>query len=340
MSRRIFFIPVLLVCCLRSGAQHLFDTASYIKLYDKTLWSAYINSVANNISLQQNYNLNTSQKTKLSVAVESLQEYGISYTNYKRTVMINLFGVPGLEANRKPTPKYFNIAYSQNGRNNLVETGISNFSGYYERNSGNVINNYNDLLPYYSYVKLQGTNAFVQYILFKNYKKFSYRAAYNHTAIQKKTAATFLYFLNVGYNRLKNDSAFIPVTVRNEYAQFGSMNRLLNLHTVVGIGGSGTLVLFKSFYANGTMMLGPGLQFQRFSLQSGSGPANQVKPIYMGDARFAFGINLKRFVLSNATLINFKAFNLGKINISNTHISNRFAIGYRFASKNSRKIRR
>lgn len=327
----LFFIPTIV------QGQFLYDTLYYQKFYNKTLWSLYINSVSNSFGLSQKFQQDTLIKTNLNITAESFQEYGISYSNHKQFIMINLFTAPGTDAKRKPTPRYSNGMYSYSDRNYLIDLGYNWFTNYYEKNTSNFYKNFNDSTPFYDYGKLRSLNTFINYTHFTNYKKFSYRAAYTGTARQKKSAASFLYFFNTNYNRLESDSAIIPFQIRKNYNQFGELNRLYNIRLAAGAGGSGTLVLFKSFFINGTLLVGPGLQFQQYSFKATSGFKNRVNTMYLADLRFAIGINLNRFVLSNVTLINYQAYSISKLSYTNTILSNRFSIGYRFNTR-SRKI--
>jgi hypothetical protein len=332
---------LLVLSYLNANAQHhLYDTSYYEKFYDKTLWSMYINSVNNVLALKQSFNADTSIKTSLDVNAESLQEYGISFANHKQYVMIRLFGLPSSGSKQKPIPKYSNAFYVQSDRNYLLEMGYNWYSNFYEKNSSNFIKNFNDSLPYYKYGKLRSLNTFINYAIFRNYKKFSYRGAYMGTARQKKSAATLLYFFNTNYNRLESDSAIIPYYIRKNYNEFGELYRLYNLHAVAGGGGSATLVAFKSLFINGTVMLGPGLQFQQYSFKPVSGFKTRLGFLFYSDVRLAVGINLKKFVLSNTTLINYKTYNIKKLNLTNTLLSNTFSIGYRFNTRSTKIVRR
>ncbi len=330
-------IILLFVITSSVKAQFLFDTLYYKKIYDKTLWSIYVNSVGTNFQLKQTFISDTTLKTPLNISAESLQEFGISYANHKQFVMINLFMALASDANKKPKPRYSNAIYSYADRQFLIDVGYNWFNSYYEKNSSNFIKNFNETTPYYDYKKLRSLNAFINYTSFFNYKKFSYRAAYHGTARQTKSAASLLYFINADYNRLESDSAIIPFYVRNSYDKFGQLNRLFNYRLATGIGASGTLVLLKSFYINATGMVAPALQMQQYSLKPTSGFTNKLSVLYIADLRFAIGLNLKQFVISNITLINYQAYKISKVNLSNTLISNRFSIGYRFKTK-SRKV--
>lgn len=332
-----YILIVFLFIFKLSDAQFLFDTLYYEKYYNKTLWSLYINSVSNSFGVKQSFNADTTLKTNLELTAESFQEYGISFSNHKQFIMINLFTAPSLDAERKPTPRYSNAMYSYSDKAFLIDLGYNWFTNYFEKNTGNFIRNFNDSMPYYDYGKLRSLNTYLMYTHFTNYKKFSYRAAYAGTSRQKKSAASFLYFLNLNYNRLESDSAIIPFYIRRNYNQFGELNRLFNFRITAGTGASGTLVVLKSFFANCTAMIGPALHIQQYSLKTNSGFTSRFTASVFTDLRFAVGFNLKRFVLSNVTLINYHAYNLNKINIANTLISNRFSIGYRFNTK-SRKV--
>lgn len=267
---------------------------------------------------------------------ESFKEVGISWANDKIYGAVNLMTLPADASKRKPKTKYANAIASFSDRGYLVEAGYNWFSGYYEKNSQNFVRPFNESMPYYDYGKLRTLNILLNYVRFNNYKKFSYNAAYRGNARQKKSAGSALYYLSLNYNRAESDTAIIPFQVRKSYDRIGSMNKLFNFYVNGGVGASGTLVIMKTLYFNATGMVGPGLQFQQYSLVNEHGLRNRINLMLYGDVRFAVGLNLKRFVISSITIVNFKYYNLQKVNITNNYLCSSFNIGYRFNTRNAR----
>lgn len=325
---KIILLVALLVS--RLPAQFLYDTLKYVKFYDKPIWSLYQNYYANSFGITQNYAKDSITNTALNINAESFKEIGIAYAKNQYYFTINLFGILNEAANRKPRPKYANGTASFSDRDYLWEGGFNWFSGYYDKNSSNLIRNFNDSVPFYNYGKLRSLNTFINYVHFTNPKSFSYNAAYKGTARQKRSAGSLAFFTTVNYNRLESDSAIIPYTVRNAYREQGQMSKLFNTHLVGGIGYSGTLVLFKSLFINATLMVGPGLQLQQYALKTQAGFKNRAGLLFYGDGRFAFGLNLKRLVIYSTTHIQFRYYTIKQLQVNQTFLSNTFSIGYRF----------
>jgi hypothetical protein len=334
--KKVIIIIVFSCCIVPLKAQFLYDTLKYVKFYDKPLWSLYQNFYSNSFLISQNYVKDSLANTTLNINAESVKEVGISYAKNQYFVAINLFGILNEQSGRKPKPRYANGVGSFSDRDYLVECGFNWFTGYFDKNSKNINPKFNDSLPYYDYGKLRSLNTFFNYVHFNNYKNFSYNAAYKGLARQKRSALSGLYFANVNYNRMESDSAIVPYSIRGTYREQGQTNKLFNTYFAFGIGASGTLVLFKSFFVNLTLMGGPGFQAQHYSLKTKSGFTNGLGVLFYGDTRFAFGVNLKRFIIYSASTVQFKYYTVKKLNFTNTFFSNTFSVGYRFNQRKSK----
>ena len=313
----------------KTYGQYYFDSTYIKKYYNTAVWSLYQYYSDHSLYISQKFRKDTGISTKLNPVAESLTDVGFIYSNEKSFLAFNLYSVPNQPSKRKPQPKAINFIIGINDNNKLSELGVNWFTGYYEKNSANFVPNFNDSTPYYSYDKLKTTNVFYNYINFTNKRKFSYGAAYRGSALQKKSAAAFVNYATINYNRLKSDSAFIPSYVRESYDKYGQMNKLQNVYIVVGAGVSGTLVIKKVFFTNLTLMVGPGLQYQNYSFTNSSKSKNAINILFQSDIRYSIGFNFKHFYLISSSIITLKSYNMTRMGLTSGHLMNQFTLGLR-----------
>ena len=330
----------LIILCLLGTfvcrSQRLYDTLYYTKCYDKTLWSLFQNTFSHALTLNQRYTKDSIVSSALSMQAESFVEFGISYANSKQFVAINLFTTPNVQSTRKPKPNYVNVYVSDSDRDHLYEVGFNWNRSYYDGNSANFVADFSGSKPYHYYQRFRTLNTYFNYIHFTNYKRFSYNAAYRGTARQKKSASTAMFSGGIHYTRAESDTAFIPYQVRGSYGDYSQLCKLFQLHISGGVGASGTLVLFRSLFVNAFAMVGPVVQIKQYDLFNTSGLNTRVGVNFFADGRCAIGLNLKNFMISNVTLINYRGTSLGRLDIGSTYISNSFSVGYRFKTRSRR----
>jgi hypothetical protein len=330
---KFIFSQIILFQFNAVSAQYYFDSTYIEKYYNNALWSLYQNYNNHSLFISQKFQSDSTINTALNPIAESLVNVGFAYSNDKRFIAINLYSVPYQPSKRKPQPMAVNFIIGNNVDNKVSELGVNWFSGYYEKNSANFVLNFNDSASYYSYNRLNTTNVFYNYINFSNKRKFSYGASYRGSALQKKSATSFVYYANANYNGIYSDSAFIPNEIRNSYDKFGQMNRLNNAYLSGGVGYSVTLVIKKVFFTNLTLMGGPGLQYQNYSFVNSNKSKNAINILLQGDLRYSIGFNFKHFYIISSSLISFKSYNMSKMSITSSHLMNQFTLGLRLNRK-------
>ena len=330
---KILVFIIFLFSVNTSIAQYYFDSTHIKKYYNNAVWSLYQNYSNHSLYISQTFHKDTTLNTILNPIAEGLTDVGFIYSNEKSFIAFNLYSVPNQPSNRKPKPKAINFLIGIDNNNKVFELGANWFTGYYEKNSANFVPNFNDSTPYYNYNNLQTTNVFLNYINFTNKRKFSYGAVYRGSALQKKSAASFLYYGSANYNNLKSDSAFIPNVMRNSYDKYGQMNKLTNAYVLIGIGYSATLVIGKVFFTNLTLMAGPGLQYQNYSFVNSTKSISAINTLLQGDLRYSIGLNFKHFYIISSSLISLKSYNMSKMGITSGHLMNQFTLGLRLKRK-------
>jgi hypothetical protein len=124
-----------------------------------------------------------------------------------------------------------------------------------------------------------------------NHKKFSFKAPYTYTELQKRSAGSGLLGIQLSYYGMKADSTIVPYILWPNYPIYGSMTDLITFSLGSSIGYSYTLVLWKHFYINATLMLGLSIQSIKASSQSGRMMIDESKLSTKSHARLSLGVN-------------------------------------------------
>jgi hypothetical protein len=164
-------------------AQQNYDSLYIQKYYNKSVLALYENYSNHSIFISQSFRKDSLNNTSLQAIAESKIDIGISYSNEKYFFAVNLLGLLNKEPDRKPIPKAINFVIGITDGDKLFELGANWYTGYYESNSKNIIANFDNTIPYYSYEKLNTLNFFLNKITFTNKKNFSYAAAYKGTEL-------------------------------------------------------------------------------------------------------------------------------------------------------------
>ena len=333
MTKKIIILAISLWHFCQASAQFYFDSTYVQKYYNNAVWSLYQNYSNHSLHISQTFNKETSQKTELSPIAESLTDVGIIYSDEKKFFLFNLYSIPNQPSLRKPQPRAVNFIIGTTEDNIVSELGFNWFTGYYDKNSSDFVTNFNDSTPYYHYAGLKNTNVFYNYMNFTNKRKFSYGAAYKGSALQKKSATSFVNYANVTFNRLNSDGSFIPNEVSLLYDKFSKLQRATNTSLAIGIGYSATLVIKKVFFTNLTLMGGPALQFHNYAYDKEGDHFKSTNVSLQSDARFSIGLNFDNLYIISSSLLSLKSYRTDQLMIKSDHLMNQFTIGLRLRKR-------
>lgn len=333
MTKKIIILAISLWHFCQASAQFYFDSTYVQKYYNNAVWSLYQNYNNHSLHISQTFNKDTSQKTELSPIAESLTDVGIIYSDEKKFFLFNLYSIPNQPSLRKPQPRAVNFIIGTTEDNIVSELGFNWFTGYYDKNSSDFVTNFNDSTPYYHYAGLKNTNVFYNYMNFTNKRKFSYGAAYKGSALQKKSATSFVNYANVTFNRLNSDGSFIPNEVSLLYDKFSKLQRATNTSLAIGIGYSATLVIKKVFFTNLTLMGGPALQFHNYAYDKEGDHFKSTNVSLQSDARFSIGLNFDNLYIISSSLLSLKSYRTDQLMIKSDHLMNQFTIGLRLRKR-------
>ena len=169
-------------------------------------------------------------------------------------------------------------------------------------------------------------------MFFTNANKFSFKSAYSCSERQIKSAFSFVLTANIYYNRLNSDSSFIPLPVRHYYDKYQKVNGLNVFAFSIYGGGSFNLVLWKAFFLNLTLIIGPEEQWRTYHYQNET--AKHL--FYMsvsGDLRSSIGLNFKKFFVMFTSSSDFSYYNSNVMEYLSKYGAVNFSLGYRFRVK-------
>lgn len=254
---------------------------------------------------------------------------GFLVDNKKLTLQV-LFRLKPKDDPKKGISKFSNFALSLGGRNIVVEGGYRFFKGFYDETSGNYLPDYNDSTPYFRQPTLSANYIKVKSYFFLNRKKFSYKATYSAGFRQLKSASSLVLTANFLSERLVSDSALIPVFLDNAYSTGENIRGVSHFGFGTGAGYSGTLVFFKRFFANLTLV--PSLHLQRRSYyMTDKHPESGSYVTLLLDSRVSIGYSgEKLFFIFSGT--NDRHWNNGNgLKIQPSFVSATFTMGYRLS---------
>ncbi|MBD0401277.1 DUF4421 domain-containing protein [Flammeovirga sp. EKP202] len=190
------------------------------------------------------------------------------------------------------------------GRKVAIDVGVQFYNGFYVTDSQN-LGTPNSKEP----TELRGdmtVNTYGMSTLFvQNYEKFSFRAAFAQTEVQKKTAGSLLYGPYLNFVQIKADSSLIPYDIRDKYQ--------LKNNIVKGLYGSGgvmggyafSLIMNKRFFFTGALAVGYGLNYGNTTYETPNERINEDvwNTGFKLNSRAALGYNNRRYFIGVSAVI-------------------------------------
>ncbi|MFZ4784101.1 MAG: DUF4421 family protein [Flavobacteriales bacterium] len=233
-----------------------------------------------------------------------------------------------------------NLALSFNLKRWRIESFYRMYKGFYDQNIS-TIPDFTVETPYHQNPELLVRTGKIKAMYFRNKKKhFSYAAAYANTQRQLKSASSFVLIID-GYAQEIGSSAglfgdYIPEQYYEGYRNLHSI-KLAGIAVVPAV--SVNLVIFKRIFANGTLGVGPQLQYRKLNDVS-NGVRRELKMHFTsGDARFSFGYNGANFFIYSWFTGDFDVFKFNDIQVNRQLINSGVTLGYRFKLPENRFTR-
>jgi hypothetical protein len=204
---------------------------------------------------------------------------------------------------------------------------IQKYKGYYCANPDDFMDWKQNYYPQIPDLEVLAVGASWFYIF--NYRKFSYKAAYKHTAVQHKSAGSFVLGVYGYFDEVDSENGFVPQEFPDSIKRAINIKGFSTFSTGVSFGYMYTFVLWKNFILNLAALPGAGLQqISLNTLEGSNSVSNKFASQFQG--RAALGYEHKSFylgIISNSTLrtLNYHDFD---IDISTGQV--RFFVGKRF----------
>jgi hypothetical protein len=182
--------------------------------------------------------------------------------------------------------------------------------------------------PYYQRPDIVTRNIGISLNYTFNKNKFSFRSAYNFTERQLTSAGSFIVFGSIDNLYLKADSAIVG----NQYLPtFGESSRFSQIKTTVLsiVPGYTYSLIYKGFFLNGTLAIGPATNYVRYKLETGQEDSNFNVSASIA-ARLSLGYNGDR-LFGGLIFTNLgRSTKFENLELSGSNSSFKILMGYRF----------
>ncbi len=211
---------------------------------------------------------------------------------------------------------------------------IQSYKGYFLSNPKDFMNWDKDYQPQIPDMSISSIGLMGFYIF--NNKKYSYKAAYNKTQIQNRSAGSFILGIFAHTDAGRTDNGFIPREVRDSIQTDFDLSEFDLLSVGVSVGYMYTFVIKKNFSIN--LSLIPGFGVQKVSLKAIDGTGGiETQPAAQLLARASLSYEFKWFYAGFVASNIFRNFSYNNYNIDLGTQKIRFYIGKRFDVSKKKK---
>ena len=215
-----------------------------------------------------------------------------------------------------------------------IYSRLFGFDGYLQGYKGYYLENPEDFVDWQELYQPQlpdmrvlsiGLSAF--YIF--NNKKFSYKAAYQKTQVQKKSAGSFTLGIFANYDAAQTDNGFIPVELNDSINSDFDLKEFDMISGGISVGYMYTFVIKENFSLNITLIPGFGLQKVAATALDGTGGI-ETQPAAQFLARASLGYEFNWFYLGFTASNIWRNFSYKDYELDLGTEQFRFIIGKRF----------
>lgn len=161
-----------------------------------------------------------------------------------------------------------------------------------------------------------------------NDNRFSFRSAYNFAERQLTSAGSLIVFATFDTQMTRGDSAIIGRQFADEFAESALINQIRSSNLGVAPGYSYSLI-FKGFFINGTLAIGPGHNWMKYQLEDGT-EVSRLRFSAVVAARISLGYNGDTFFGGLTFMNQGRNSKFGDVQFSNTQSAFKILFGFRF----------
>lgn len=338
-----FILLLLLMACVQSLQAQFWkkrdsDTTTLVKRED------YIKSHPDHFFIwpvlkqrNQNYELQITEPEKRTVGYYSNKPYSVGIGLYMFEIGAEIaFAVPLNEKKKE----IYGESEASNFQLNLLGKRWG-FDAYWQRYEGFYLKDSKVEVPantpYVQRPDIRTRNLGLTANYIFNNKKFSFRAAYNFSERQLKSAGSFLMFGTIDDFKIAGDSAIQG----NGYDEaFPSVSKIKIIDSFIfGAAPGYTYTLISNgFYINGTLAVGPALNFLTYTLEDGA-VDNSARTNTLIALRIALGYNGERFFGGMSFTTQSQKTRFENVDLTSSFGSFKILFGYRMVERGLLKKR-
>ncbi len=331
---KIFLTALLLSAVVCVFAQDDIEATSLSSDYD-SLREHYIKSYPDHFFIwpvlkqrAQDFELKSLANGKDRLNYKSNKPYALGVGLYLFDVALELtFAVPLNEKRR--------AIYGESKSRDLQINALGEKFGvdaYFQKYKGFYITDPNVKMlpnqPYSQRADIETSNIGMNGSYVFNNKKFSFRSAYTYAERQLRSNGSFILFSSLSAFKVSGDSAIIA---DDDASKFGSnANIKIIKATTLGIAPGYTYsLIYKGFFLNGTLAIGPAHNWL-FNQAEGGSTQNDIKFSTFVAARIGLGYNGDHFFGGLGFVNQSRSAKFETIQFSSTTTTFKILIGYRF----------
>lgn len=282
-----------------------FDS-TYVKDYSRQVTGrAYLSTKYNRmrlVGMRQAPAITYKPNNKFNIGV------GASY----RAITLNIgVGIPGLNKDHEKfgTTRYLDAQANIHTKRWATNLFLQGFRGYYISSYTKEQLGWTQASLYPTRPDIREYNFGVSTVHIFNNDKFSYRAAFNQDAWQRKSQGSFLAGGYITYFRLRSDSSLVPVRLAASFEPGLHLVRAGFTDLGLNFGYAYTVVVREHFFLTASTVLGAGISAQRATTveQQRKDVRTAFGPGWHTQLRAATGYNSARFYIG----ISFNQENIG-----------------------------
>lgn len=333
--RFILFI-ICFVSTLNFFAQKKgWDSTYYVKYKNRLIVSVFQSYKNYGMDISQQLTKDTLGQSKIAYVAEANLIYGIEL-NYDKFNLSIGFKNPSTQTKQKGDTKYRNYVLNIGGNHWILENSYRSYKGFYNKNTSLYDTSIRTTGIYDQNPNLYSEAYRTKFLFFTNSNKFSFKSGYSCNYHQLKSAFSFVLSANINYNRLNSDSSFFPQPIRGYFDTHQSLHGLNVFAFSIYGGGSLNLVLWKHFFMNFTLIIGPEEQWRNYKYLKTYSDQTLFYTSISGDFRGSIGLNFKKFFVLLSATSDFSWYNASQVTYLSKYGSLNFSLGYRFKMKPSK----
>lgn len=184
-----------------------------------------------------------------------------------------------------------------------IDFYLSSYKGFYIENPESYLPEWESGMPFPQRPDITTTKFGGSCTYAFKYRKYSTKAAFIQTELQKKSAGSFLLGGFFSYFGIAGDSSFVPYEMQTIYNQELLFNNISVFGVGVTFGYSHTFVLWKKFYISFSLV--PGVSLQGYEITYEDGQEAKTGTFFAGRflTRIGLGYNAQKsyvgFTVSN-----------------------------------------